>query len=107
MAALGEAGLARYVERQYDLAIEGYAYLKQQNDFECALEPQANILCFRAPGADERQLWLRDQLICEGDFHISTTDFNGKRYLRLTFMNPDTTLEDVRRLVAAIRRLCA
>jgi L-2,4-diaminobutyrate decarboxylase len=107
MAALGEAGLARYVERQYDLAAEGYAYLRQQPDFECAVEPQANILCFRAAGTDQQQLWLRDQLICEGDFHISTTDFNGRRYLRLTFMNPDTTLEDVRRLVAAIRRLCA
>ncbi len=107
MAALGEAGLASYVERQYDLAAEGYAYLRQQPDFECALVPQANILCFRALGPDEQQLWLRDQLICEGDFHISTTDFNGRRYLRLTFMNPDTTLEDVSRLVAAIRRLCA
>jgi L-2,4-diaminobutyrate decarboxylase len=105
MAALGEPGLASYVERQYDLAAEAYAYLQQQPDLECGVAPQANILCFRTSGADEQQLWLRDQLICEGDFHISTTDFNGKRYLRLSFMNPDTTLEDVKHLVAAIRRL--
>jgi len=107
LAALGEAGLARYVERQYDLAVEAHAYLEQQPDFETAVKPQANIVCFRAHGSDELQLRLRDQLICDGDFYISTTDFNGRRYLRLTFMNPDTTLEDVRRLVAALRRLCA
>jgi L-2,4-diaminobutyrate decarboxylase len=107
VAALGETGLARYIERQFDLAAEAYAYLEAQPDFECAVKPQANILCFRVQGSDEWQLSLRDQLICEGDFYISTSDFKGKRYLRLSFMNPETTVEDVKRLVTAIRRLCA
>ncbi len=107
LAALGEAGLARYVERQFDLAAEAHAYLEQQPDFETAVRPQANIVCFRARGTDELQLHLRDQLICDGDFYISTTDFNGRRYLRLSFMNPDTTLDDVKRLVAALRKLSA
>jgi L-2,4-diaminobutyrate decarboxylase len=105
LAAMGEAGLAHYVERQYDLAAEAYAYLQAQPDFECAVKPQANILCFRIRGSDELQLALREQLLGEGDFYITTSDFNGRRYLRLSFMNPDTTLAEVERLVAALRRL--
>ncbi len=103
LAALGEHGLAAYVERQYDLASQAYDYLRQQPGIECAVPPQANILCFRLEGSDKLQLELRDWLIAEGDFHLSTSDFNGKRYLRLTFMSPETTLEDVQRLIAEIR----
>ncbi len=102
VAALGESGLASYVERQFDLATAAYDYLRQRPGFECAVKPQANILCFRVQGSDERQLAIRDQLISQGDFYLSTSDFNGKRYLRLTFMNPGTTLDTLERLVSAI-----
>ena len=104
LAALGEKGLAEYVERQYDLAKEAYDYLSRLPGFELAVEPQANIVCFRLPGSDERQLAIRDSLIHQGDFYITTADYNGKRYLRLVFMNPDTSLEDVKRLVAEIQK---
>jgi L-2,4-diaminobutyrate decarboxylase len=104
LAALGEAGLAAYVERQFDLAAEAYAYLQHRPGFECAVKPQANILCFRVPGSDQLQLALRERLLSQGDFYITTTEFNNQRYLRLTFMNPTTTLADVERLVAAIEQ---
>jgi L-2,4-diaminobutyrate decarboxylase len=103
VAALGERGLAEYIDRQYDLAGECYQYMCQQSDFECPVQPQANIICFRLPGSDERQLKLREALIARGNFYITTTEFNNKRYLRLVFMNPDTSLDDVKRLVSEIR----
>jgi L-2,4-diaminobutyrate decarboxylase len=68
VAALGESGLASYVERQFDLATAAYDYLQQRPGFECAVKPQANILCFRVQGSDEHQLAIRDQLISQGDF---------------------------------------
>jgi L-2,4-diaminobutyrate decarboxylase len=105
VAALGESGLANYVERQFNLATAAYDYLQQQPGFECAIKPQANILCFRVQGSDEHQLAIRDQLISQGDFYLSTSDFNGKRYLRLTFMNPETTLDTLEQLVSAIEHL--
>ncbi len=107
LGALGEQGLAQYVERQYDLAAQAYEYIRQQPGFECAVAPQANILCFRASGGDEQQMAIRERLIAAGDFYISTSEFMGKRYLRLSLMNPETTLEDVQKLVGQVRDLAA
>ena len=104
LGALGEQGLAQYVERQYDLAAQAYESIRRQPGFECAVAPQANILCFRTPGSDEQQMAIRERVLAAGDFYISTSEFMGKRYLRLSLMNPETTLEDVQKLVEQIHR---
>jgi L-2,4-diaminobutyrate decarboxylase len=104
VAALGEKGLASYVERQCDLAAEAYDYLVTQPDIECPVAPQSNILCFRIKGSDQDQLAHRDRLIASGEFHLSTTLFKGRRYLRMVFMSPQTSLTDVKALVSALRR---
>ena len=103
LGALGERGLAAHVDRQYELASQAYAHIQNQPGFECAVQPQSNILCFRAPGDDSRQLALRDALIAEGSFYLSSTLFQGRRYLRMALMNPLTRLEDVERLIQKIR----
>jgi L-2,4-diaminobutyrate decarboxylase len=105
LAALGERGLAEYIERQFELAVDVYNYIGELPDFECAVEPQSNILCFRLNGSDDLQLAIRARLIAQGDFYVSTTAFNGRRYIRLVLMNPDTTLAEVKRLIEAIRSL--
>ncbi len=90
LAALGEAGIARYVEHATDLARRAHALISRRAGFNCPVEPESNILCFRYGDSDALQMELRNRLIVEGDFHISTTEFRGHRYLRLVFMNPDT-----------------
>jgi L-2,4-diaminobutyrate decarboxylase len=104
VAALGEQGLSAYVERQCDLTAEAHTYLRSQPDIECPVTPQSNILCFRVQGSDQDQLAHRDRLIASGEFHLSTTLFKGRRYLRMVFMSPQTTLDDVKALVSALRR---
>ncbi|OEU64385.1 MAG: hypothetical protein BBJ57_08615 [Desulfobacterales bacterium PC51MH44] len=69
------------------------------------LKMQSNILCFRTKGGDELQLELRDKLNAQGDFFLSTTSFNAKRYLRLVFMHPNTSLDDIKQLIRKIRHL--
>jgi L-2,4-diaminobutyrate decarboxylase len=103
LAALGEQGLARYVEHQYRLAEQVHDYLKGIDDIEVAVAPESNILCLRLPGADAHQLTLRDGILNRGDFYITSTEFQGRRWLRLVFMNPETTLDDVKRLVEQIQ----
>jgi len=104
LAALGEAGLADYVERQYRLAAQAYAALSGLKGIEIPVAPESNILCFRLPGPDARQLELRRQILAEGDFYLTSTQFRERRYLRLVFMHPETSLEDVERLMARLRR---
>jgi L-2,4-diaminobutyrate decarboxylase len=105
LAALGERGIAEYVERQFQLTLEAYEYIQGQPDFRCAVRPQANILCLRLEGSDELQLAIRDRLIAEGNFYLSSASFHGQRYLRAVFMSPNTTLADVEQLIHDIRRL--
>ena len=107
LAALGEGGLARYIDRQFRLTREAYGLLKELPDFELAAEPESNILCFRLQGEDELQLKVRARLLAEGCFYISATTHAGRRWLRLVLMNPDTELADIRRLVERLRALSA
>lgn len=105
LSSMGERGVASYVESRFDLARKAYRYLQGLPEFECPAVPEANILCFRLNGDDRRQLAVRDRLIADGDFYISTSVFRGRRHLRLVFMNPDTDMDDVRALADRIRQL--
>ncbi|MFM8322554.1 MAG: pyridoxal phosphate-dependent decarboxylase family protein, partial [Chloroflexota bacterium] len=105
--ALGERGLAQTLEAQYDLTHQVYEYIQAQPDFSCPVEPQSNILCFRIAGSDALQLQVRDALIANGEFHLSSAVFNGVRWLRLVIMNTSTTMEDIQRLLNSIRRMAA
>jgi L-2,4-diaminobutyrate decarboxylase len=105
LAALGAQGLEKHVDDQYERAQQAYDYIEAQPEFACAVAPQSNILCFRIDGSDALQLEIRDKLIAEGDFYLSTTEFGGRRYLRMVFNHPDTGLEDIKQLIQRIRDL--
>lgn len=105
LAALGERGLEKHVDDQYDLAQQAYDYIEAQPDFACAVAPQSNILCFRINGSDALQLEIRNKLIAQGDFYLSTTEFSGHRYLRMVFNHPDTRLDDIKQLIQKIREI--
>ncbi|RPI20065.1 MAG: diaminobutyrate decarboxylase [Acidobacteriales bacterium] len=100
LAALGEKGLADYVERQFDLTLEAYRLFCGIPGLECPVEPQCNILCFRVAGDDEAQLRVRDKLLADGDFHLSTAVVEDRRYLRIVVTSPETKLSDLRRLAS-------
>jgi L-2,4-diaminobutyrate decarboxylase len=105
LAALGERGLADYVEREFALAAEAYRYITALPGFECPVQPQANILCFRIAGSNDLQLSIRNALISRGSHYLSTAELNGKRYLRLAFMSPATTMREVAGLMETVREL--
>jgi len=107
LGALGEKGLAQYIERQWDLTLQAYEYISGQTDFECAVRPESNVLCFRISGSDQKQLHIRDALIAHGRFCLSSTTFQGKRYLRIAMMSPSTELKDIEGMVDMIRQIAA
>jgi L-2,4-diaminobutyrate decarboxylase len=105
LAALGEQGLEKHVDDQFELAKQAYGYIESQPEFDCAAKPQSNILCFRLTGSDQLQLDIRDKLIAEGEFYLSTTAFGGQRFLRMVFNHPHTNLDDIKQLIQSIRNL--
>ena len=104
LGAMGERGLAGYVDRQSDLAQEAYCFFESQPDFSCPAEPQSNILCFAYRDWNEEHLRMRDQMITDGTFYLSTTQLNGRWYLRLVFMNPLSGMKEVEALADRLRK---
>jgi L-2,4-diaminobutyrate decarboxylase len=107
MAAMGEKGIATYLDRQIDLTSAAYEYIASQPDFEVACRPQSNILCFRLKAPDDMQLIVRDRLIEDGRFYISSNELKGRRFLRIVIMGPLTSLEDIRELIGLIRSIAS
>lgn len=110
LKTVGEGVFAEYITRAYDLAGDFAAALKAETDFKLAVEPQANIVCFRhQPGQVPAGQWgkynaeLRRRLIAHGRFYIVQTVIAGEIYLRLTLMNPFTNLNDLQELLTEIR----
>jgi len=103
----GEDGLRGYVERQYDLTLRFHDIINNRPGFSCPFPPEANILCFRAPGDNAAQLRIRARLLAAGRFHLSSTEICGRRYLRMTVMGPQTGEDVVHDMLAAVEKLCA
>ncbi len=80
LAWRGEQGLGEYVESRYALTREIYDLIRQRAGFECPFEPQSNILCFRYGDDDDRQVAIREHLLREGRFHLSSAVVGGRRY---------------------------
>ena len=105
LAWRGEAGVARYVEDQYALARRIHRRIESRERFTCPYVPESNIVCFRYEGDDALQITIRDRLLADGRYHISSTEICGTRYLRLTIINPHTTEDTIEGLLSAIERI--
>ena len=51
-------------------------------------EPESNIVCFRYGTADQGV--IRERMMEEGSFRLSSTDLGGSRYPRITVIAPAT-----------------
>ena len=103
LAAEGEKGVSDFVEGRYAITRQMHDLIDAHPDFECPYFPEANILCFRYIHFDDaKQLALRNAITKKGDFYISSAEVSGVRYLRLTVINPLTTLEHIEKLITEI-----
>jgi L-2,4-diaminobutyrate decarboxylase len=104
LAWRGERGLGEYVASMYDRTRGFHAQIAARPGFECPYEPESNILCFRYGRDSERQVAIRERLIAEGAFHLSSTVVSGERYLRIVVTAPSTDEAAIERMLDAIER---
>ncbi len=102
LATEGERAIGDYIDSRTQLAVDAAQLIDTEPDFEVAIRPETNIVCF-AYSPHEDQLTIRNALIQDGDFYITTTEYRGRRWLRFALMNPDTTLDQVRAVLDRIR----
>jgi L-2,4-diaminobutyrate decarboxylase len=105
LAWRGERGLGDYVAEQYDKALRFHELIARRPGFECPYVPESNILCFRHGRDSERQLAIREHLLTQGHFHLSSAEIRGERYLRLSVMAPATDDQTIERLLDTIEQL--
>ncbi|HKO16658.1 MAG TPA: aminotransferase class I/II-fold pyridoxal phosphate-dependent enzyme, partial [Gemmatimonadaceae bacterium] len=106
----GADGLGVLYDRLCSTARAMYDLVAARTDFEALHEPECNILCFRylgAPGGRDADLdtlnrELRERYNRSGEGWITTTMLDGRRVLRVTIMNPRTTVEDVQTIITGI-----
>jgi glutamate/tyrosine decarboxylase-like PLP-dependent enzyme len=105
LAFRGESGLGDYVSAQYDKTARFFDLIEAREGFECLCRPESNILCFRYRRDSARQVELRNRLLAEGRFHLSSTEVGGERWLRMAVMAPATNEATIEALLDAIERL--
>jgi L-2,4-diaminobutyrate decarboxylase len=107
LAWRGEQGLGDYVGDCYDKTLRFHELIGARPGFECPYRPESNILCFRYGNSGDRQVAIREHLIAQGQFHLSSAEIAGERYLRIVPTAPATDEETIERLLAAIERIDA
>jgi L-2,4-diaminobutyrate decarboxylase len=110
----GEDFFNDIIDRLIVLAAELAAKLDAAADFELALQPELNIVCYRhrprnlqpGPALDAHNRALRQRVVEDGRFYIVGTQLPGGYYLRSTIMNPLTEPSDFDDLLGHLRELC-
>ncbi len=108
LRTLGTGHITRFVESTYDLAREFGETIDRRDDFDLACPPEANIVCFRytpegTEDLDQLQRRIRAAVLKSERFYIVQTALDKGFFLRITIINPHTTIDDLRELLALIR----
>ncbi|MEA1786945.1 pyridoxal-dependent decarboxylase [Arenibacter sp. GZD96] len=108
----GETIFDEYLTRLYDLGHQFGEFIAKETDFELAVQPMSNIVCFRyrtshcdAETLNRINEKIRQSLLEAGEFYIVQTKLRGVHYLRTTLMNPFTTEEHLKTLLKRIKSI--
>ena len=110
----GEDIFDQYVTNLYDLGHRFGQIIQENPDFELAVIPVSNIVCFRYIKIknSDKQLnalnkTIRQQLLKDGEFYIVQTTLRGIHYLRTTIMNPFTTEKHLKKLLEKVKNIAS
>lgn len=109
LKAHGEQIFTENIDYLHDLAEKFVQIIKSRPNFELAIEPESNIVCFRLKlsnkNLNEFNSAIRKQLLQDGKFYIVQTTLKENVYLRVSLMNPLTTETDLNSLLDEIERI--
>jgi L-2,4-diaminobutyrate decarboxylase len=110
LKSIGEEAFATMLDRVAAVTRHLHSLVESSADFEAMHHPQFNIFCFRYVGVPEDETdalnaTLRQRLIESGEAWITSTVLKGRRVLRVTIINPETTEEHVAAMLEKVRSL--
>jgi L-2,4-diaminobutyrate decarboxylase len=112
--ALGRKTFADMIDYTISLARETATVIEEEPDFELMNEPEINAVVFRyRPQGTEKSNdseWLnrlngliRTKLLEQGHSILARTRVNKSVYLKLTLLNPRTTIEDIQSILSEMK----
>ncbi|WP_027075691.1 pyridoxal phosphate-dependent decarboxylase family protein [Maribacter antarcticus] len=108
----GEDVFNAYVTHLFDMGEQFAQIIQQHPQFELAVAPMSNIVCFKyvdttlsSEAQNGQNQAIRQALLEDGEFYIVQTKLRGVHYLRVTVMNPFTKETHFENLLAKICRL--
>lgn len=103
-----------FVNQVYDASKVFAILLENTPNFELALQPETNIICFRytqeklsLAELNTLNKTIRRKLLEKGDFYIVQTELKGITYLRCTVMNAFTNEAIFKELLSEIKAIAS
>jgi len=93
----GVDGLRFHIRRHVELAQEFAAWVDESENFEIAVPPPLNLVCFRHSAGDEFNEQLLGRLNASGDLYLTHAVLDGKYTLRLAVGQANTEASHVER----------
>ncbi len=103
----GVEGLRHHVRQHIELAQQLAGWIRESGDFELAVEPPLNLVCFRHVAGDAFNEKLLGRLNASGDLYMTHTILNERYTLRLCVGQRDTEARHVQRAWERIRATAA
>ena len=109
----GVKRLGQCIDQVIDLAERSADLLKKDGEFELLNTPETSAIVFRfiplekklSPGqASHLNTHIRKSMFSEGQALLASTKINDEVYLKFTLLNPLTQLEDIREIIALIKK---
>ena len=92
----GRSGLQAHIRSGVELAAAFESWVRAEPGWEVCAPRPFSVVCFRAPGSDERNRALLERVNASGEIFISHAMLGGRYVLRLAVGQMSTTRADVR-----------
>jgi aromatic-L-amino-acid/L-tryptophan decarboxylase len=87
----GVEGLQHHIRKHIEMAQDFARWIEDQPQFELAVAPPLNLVCFRFIGTDEENLQLMNTINNSGEIYFTHTKLDGRIVLRLSVGQTHTT----------------
>ncbi|MFI1227515.1 MULTISPECIES: pyridoxal phosphate-dependent decarboxylase family protein [unclassified Streptomyces] len=104
LRVMGAEAMGILFDQVVDLADGAYSLLRDDPRFEVTIRSPLSTLVFRyrpedvdpeTPLTDDANLYAREALAASGAGMVAATRVDGRHHLKLTLLNPETTLDDI------------
>ncbi|RKL68149.1 aspartate aminotransferase family protein [Salipaludibacillus neizhouensis] len=114
--ALGKKTFADMIDYTIKLAQDTAIMIEKDSDFELMNHPEINAVVFRYRAESKEKIndteelnrlnrLIRNKLLKQGHTVLARTRVNNSVYLKLTLLNPSTTVEDIQSILSQIKHL--